>query len=616
MPPIRSKAGPTSPSAPNGSKSPPAKGKAGKPVLPPVKSPSPPGPKPGAVKASRPVIYPEIEVNSVRVPPTIITKEIAKALLGWETEEDYHRRTGEKIDFGEDYLLKDMYGKKVRCYHNSNNRPFTESWSRELGQNILRRDWADSRNGEDMTVNGETIIITKTGEVDSGQHRLVGLVLACEEWEKQKAHWSELWPEEPTIEALIVTGVSDNSKVTQTLDYVKPRSLSDIFYTSPLFRDLGNMERRECSRMLSYATDLFWERTRAADGFTRYQTHSVSMDLIDRHPRMLECVKTIFACNSERVLSTLKLRAGDCACLLYLMGSSASDGEDYHVAQPAPSEKLVNWENWDKAVEFFKLLVNTKDESFKPLRDAIVALVDSDDGLGGRAVERHALLCKAWNYFLDGKDGEELVDDPPLAYRKDVEDRVVLDERPSVGGIDIGPKAVAEPKTPDATGVVPAEKTKAEQRVKELDAKAKSGLTPTQVQVQQTEKYLQHLESFNKAKKANGNKILLFRTKDGYMTWASDAVTVALLAKGRTARHDSGLHGYFIPREKYPEVVSLLLASRKEMAVIKEEGDGGTTEAAPPPPPPPKPVVSPAPARKPSTPTPTGKGKTLRGGTN
>lgn len=533
----------------------------------PSRTASPPPVSPVASQV-RPVLYPEIQVNGVTIPITILTLAAAKKMIGWETEEDYYHRTGNKIDYGDNYTLIDINKKKVRCSHNNNNRPYTESWSRELAQSILSREWADSRNGPDMSINGETIIITRYGDIDSGQHRIIGFILACQLWQRDNAHWAEKWPQEPTMEVLIVTGISGNPKVTQTLDNVKPRSLSDVFYTSPLFKSMSTVDRGECSRMLAHATNLLWERTRVSDEFTKYQTHSASMDLVDRHPRLLDSVKFMFDRNSDRVLSHLKLRTGDCAGLHYLMAVSRSDAAEYHNGEP-PSEKLLHWGNLESANTFFKLLTNTKDEKFQPLREAIARLVDLDIGLGGRAIEKHALLCKAWGKYMDKE--ASIVGNPPLHYRKNAEDQIVLDEKPNVGGIDSGPKAVGEVKTPDKVTATPEKKQKGK-----VALPTAPGLTPAQVQLKKTDEYLKYLDDHNKMKKAYPDRILLYRTGNGdYRAWAGDATAIALIIGGKTARHESGMTTYVIPAKEFTEIVKKLIADKKQVSVLKRE-DGAT----------------------------------------
>ena len=76
-----------------------------------------------------------------------------------------------------------------------------------------------------ITVNGETIIVTRYADVDSGQHRGIGFLFACQIWEKGDI-WNgidprKLWPEMPTMECIIVYGVSSSPRVTIPKAFLK-----------------------------------------------------------------------------------------------------------------------------------------------------------------------------------------------------------------------------------------------------------------------------------------------------------------------------------------------------------------------------------------------------------
>lgn len=384
------------------------------------------------------VLYPEIEISGIRIPRENlkVTSAKAKTLLGWETEDAYKERLVKEnpnlkinVDagFGEDYLLEDKQGNKICCLFNLDNRPFTEAHSLTIAQDILKRKFK---------LNLETIIISLTGRIVSGQHRLIGLILAVQMWLKNKEKYPA-WQEEPYIESLIALGGSDDPEVVRTIDNVRPRSEGDVIYTSSLFKGLAPVERKECSRMLAIANDFLWKRTGAGktpQGVV-YQTHSESLSFIERHPKLLEAVKYMFSENKERVISKLKLSAGQCAGMMYLMGSAKSDIDVYRNSEP-PAEKQLDWEMWDKAKEFWTLMGTGAD--FSPLRDAIANLFDADagEGLGGRNIEKVAVLCKAWALWAQGgiPDGSDLV----LKYGVSEKGQLFLDEEESFGGIDLG----------------------------------------------------------------------------------------------------------------------------------------------------------------------------------
>jgi hypothetical protein len=190
---------------------------------------------------ARPVLYPDIQINGVTIPRERlrVTKAKAKKLLEWESEPEYAARVGRadaKIP-EEHRLLRDTSQDWVACFNNCRNRPFTEAHAKTIAQEILNGRWE---------LNLETIIISRTGIILSGQHRLVGFVLACEMWAKQFTHWKTRWPEEPYIEALVAVGGSEDANVIMTLDNVRPRSEADVIYTSDVYAALGQADRREC----------------------------------------------------------------------------------------------------------------------------------------------------------------------------------------------------------------------------------------------------------------------------------------------------------------------------------------------------------------------------------
>ncbi len=410
-----------------------------------------------AISGEKPIIYPKLGIwycylGGKEGPINIA---LAKKILGWESEAEYIQRVTSTMTDKEkakvnvkfkDYLLVDETGEKVKCWNNDKNRPFAEAHSRKLAQDILNRQWAGPSTMAGETVNGETIIISMTGRVTSGQHRLVAEVLAHQMWEgKNKNHWLSLWPTPPVIESLVAVGVSDSPKVIQTLDNTKPRTLSDTFYTSEIFQSLAPSEKRECSRMLEKAVEFLWVRSGAGTGtnsFSKYQTHSESRGFLDRHPKLLDCVTHLFGENKERSVSALKLSPGQCAGVLYVMGSSATDGDVYR-NQETPSEEVIDWECWKDACNFWSLLSNSKDPQLDHVRKALGNLVDEDTATGGRIVEKFCVLAKAWNAYRDGISLSE--EELALEYVTR-DDGKHLDEWPDFGGIDIGPKH----KEPDA----------------------------------------------------------------------------------------------------------------------------------------------------------------------
>jgi hypothetical protein len=429
------------------------------------------------------IVYPNLMVEICQG-DNAITVDTAKQLLCWETEEDYAARlTAENPgvkdadiykypdgsvstfkqakEWGDVYLIKDVEGRKVRCWNNKDNRPHDGDWSKQLWQVIQNFQWSGPTTmsepfhctyssqhdpvevdgitinpGDPIvltagTINGSSINISRTGKVVSGQHSLIALVWCHEDWQRNPAKypaWTN-FPKGPIIETLLVLGVSDDRRVLMTVDFCKPRSELDVFYTSELFRSLQPTDRKECSRMLAAAVDFCWRRTDRKG----YKTHPEAVQFVDDHKRLLKCVARLFAENAtkrqggkvigSRFISDLRLSPGQCAGIMYLMGCSAekTDGDLYRNMLP-PSEKgPLDWSRWDKAKEFWSLI--GRSEPMAAVREALAMLVQTDKdaeeedkiGLGGRLEEKLAILQKAWDAFLRG--GPITADDVKLNYQ-------------------------------------------------------------------------------------------------------------------------------------------------------------------------------------------------------
>lgn len=443
----------------------------------------------------REVIYPKREVMLCCVPDEDgneydgpITIAIAKKLLKWETEDDYVKREllrdpnqkESKLRFGTEYMLKDRHGNKVRCWNSDRNRPFDLTHAKGLSQDILTLDWQ---------FNMEAIIISRTGEVNSGNHRLVALVIAGEQWELNE-HWRENWPEEPYLESIVCLGASDDPKVIKTLDNVKPRSLGDVFYTSPLFASKTQGERRECSRMLQGAVNLAWKRLAGKGGFIDHQTHSASLDFFERHKKLLPAVKHIHDEDASRdggmAITNLQLGRGDCAALLFLEGQSMTDLETanaYHTAgsDVAKTEKSLDWKLWDKALAFWTELAKNPDAEKKAdqpdpwvqvVKNALAGLNDPNLLTGATTPEQHTVIALAWAHFADGVKDFTVEDiSPEFVYDK-IKNTRSMAHIPTFGGVDLGPvrdeeKKKAIPEAPDPT---PGELEKRKEEVQKTRA--------------------------------------------------------------------------------------------------------------------------------------------------
>ncbi len=347
-----------------------------------------------------------------------ITVEKAKSIMGWEEETD-------QIKFGGDFLLRDEYGTKIRCKNNANNRPFDEGWARRLAQDVL---------GRHFKFNFETIVIGWYGSVLSGQHRLVALILAAQIRERDETGmWKKKWPTEPVLESLIGYGCSEDPEVVRTLDNVKPRSFSDVLFTSGLFGNMIKKDRKVVCKITDFAIKTLWDRTGAKkDAYAPRRTHSEGLEFLHRHKKIVDSVKHIWEENKSGSLSKLGLGSGRSAGTLYLMGCSQSDAAEYGDTR---SESSLNWELWDTACTFWTLLGS----GAKDLHDLITALkklLPTQDHPGGSADEKFALIAKAWVLFADNKPVTK--DKLKVKVNLDEDGHRFLDENPTVGGIDLG----------------------------------------------------------------------------------------------------------------------------------------------------------------------------------
>lgn len=386
-----------------------------------------------------PVLYDKVETTeysttSAKGPLTIADM---KKLVGWQTEKDYQalmvQERGGKPEhylFGETFHCKNVAGEKVRLLHNAHNRPFDESWCEDLIHTILYGQWAGPHTLPGETVNGETIRISRYGRVLSGQHQMTAAILA-NEWLHKARVANQDMPDDPKypawrshgetfLETIVVTGMSEDPRVLMTVDYVKPRTASDVFYTSDVFKNCTPPERKELCKILASAVDTLWTRTDAKG----YKTHPEVVGFLERHKKLLNCAENIFNENRQaagRAVSKLRLQTGTCAAIMFIQGSSGpgTDPEygDVYRNDIPPSQKGLDWSYWNKAEAFWTLLASGRD--FAPVRTAMARLVDSsttdqiNQGMGGRVPEKLAIVAKAWELWKDHPDsaGPPFTDD-------------------------------------------------------------------------------------------------------------------------------------------------------------------------------------------------------------
>lgn len=555
-----------------------------KPANKPAAKPAAPA-KPAALPkqpsfADRSVVHPTVEAR-VCDGDGALTEDQAKLLLRWQTRQECFDQLRAKnarlkspgdIAFEADFT--DLEGNGVKCWNNCRNRPFDLDHAKELAQVILNRGWAGPTTMPGKTINGEPAIIGRTGIILSGQHSLIGFILACQDWRRDE-YWRTLWPTPPVLEKLLVFGIDESQDILKTFDNVRARKASDTFYTSDIFQALPPAGRKECSRMLEAALKLLWKRLGCGESkHEHYQTIDASYNLLNRHKRLNECIKHLFETNEDRQISNLRLSAGQCAAAMYLMASSVSDGETYR-NDAQPDERLLNFDRWARAEEFFTLLASGAD--FKPVRDALGKLFVPGEGIGGRVVEKLAVLALAWQKFgVEGVD--PTVKDCSLEslYDRDPQGNITgLSNAPTFGGIDRGEKP--EPREAD---VPPEEVEQSKEEIRRAKAAemvaaasaVREGAIPTGAQ--------QLRDEWNGLRDAFPARPVIAKFGALYRSYFEDAERIGKALDRQCLKHPDGMRIQFSPDE-IEEVVAALRAKRVNVAVCDREGKELYPAAAP-----------------------------------
>lgn len=371
-----------------------------------------------SIKSDVKVVYETFEVSLMST-DSPMTSDVAKQLLGW-TEE------GDKEDFKNEYQLRTSSGKKVRLKHTLTNRSFNETLAGDWMLEILRGKWR---------MNGETIKIDRTGMVQDGQHRLAGVVLAKLEWEEDSKRkpderkWTN-WESEPTFETLLVTGISEDDDVVNTIGTGRPRNLSDVLFRSRYFLDVPSKDRIGLAKAAAGAIKTLWYATKADEtSFAPRRPHSESLDFLNRHEKILHFVRKIYA-ERESLQSDLRVPVPYAAGLAYLMAASGTDIETY---EKAHSEEGIDWSLQTKCEKFWEEL-SLANGTLKILAETLRDLPSKFDGLAYRDAIL-ATISKAWAAYSDGRPvtAKTLT----LVTYQDEFGRTAVDDKPNFGGIHL-----------------------------------------------------------------------------------------------------------------------------------------------------------------------------------
>lgn len=379
------------------------------------------GAKKKTKKVDKEIQYPSIEafVYQEGSDPGPLRAVEATEILGW-IEEDEDLKLKDRYDF------KDLDKKKVRLSKNQSNRPFRRTLALRYANEILRRKWA---------LNGEPIILDEFGEVQSGQHRLTGLVFAHQMWKNDPEKWRAYWKESPCLETILVVGISHKDEVIDTLDIGQKRSLGDVLYRNQEFEGFKKRQMSQMSNMLSQAVRLVWLRVGGKDVTDALQfPHSEALEFLQEHRGLVDSVKSIMQKDGgpkgkSRYISkymSLSYAAG----LYYLMATSGTNGE----AWDEGSEE-IDYSMQPKADEFWHFFCDPKPpkaiESLKMVLDGISA-----GGASGRD-EIIGTCIRAFKVWVSGKS----IDPDSLRLKRSVAEdgeKSKLLERPTLGGLDVG----------------------------------------------------------------------------------------------------------------------------------------------------------------------------------
>jgi len=358
----------------------------------------------------------------------------AKDLLGWKPESE------SGVKYGDDFFLRDMNGEKVRLLKNGTNRPFTRSWAIDLAGEYLRKQ---------HKMNAETIKIDDKGNVQDGQHRLVGLIFAEQMRLKNVAKWKEEygWNGPIKAEYLVVHGISHKPEVLDTLNGGKRGTLGDIFYRNREFKDVTPKQLKTLGRIQAGAVRLAWIRLgglKVSDAKKFPPTEALAF--LKKHEKITEAVKVIWELDagvegeSMRISSSISLSYA--AAMLYLMSAVKTKlGKD------------ASYTQWNKAVEFWTTYASLADlPATSPILVLNKALKKMSAGSGAQRDEIVGMVVKAFNAWFDGKS---VTTKDIQVEKKRVDGKARLVEDPRLGGLDV----VVEEPEPDVE-VKPAKEKK------------------------------------------------------------------------------------------------------------------------------------------------------------
>jgi len=364
--------------------------------------------------SKRPIVYPKVDAMIFNFDDgSGLTEETAKKFLGWTVPKNKDKPF-------KDPTFVDREGVTVVCTNNAANRFFYTRLAERWMWEMLLNNWKQ---------NGQTFTIGKTGLTIDCQHRLVGLVWACQEYRLNPDKYPNL-EAPPNIEAIVVVGIDETREVVNTINTGKERTVSDAIYSSGLFSGETKKTIKTLSRFTAQATQLIWKRVEESESSLcpNIENHNI-IEFIERHPRILDSVKFIYEEDSESSLSSLH-PAGYCAGLHYLMSVSTSNPSKYLETR---TEGCLSFANDERANRYWINLADNH-QWFIPLVTKFNKF-NARDG-GSTIQEREAVICKSWKVWA-AKGSRSLSNkDISLQYYT-MEDGIrELSQYPRIRGID------------------------------------------------------------------------------------------------------------------------------------------------------------------------------------
>lgn len=434
-----------------------------------VKKPGPPkkslgeAPKPESAKKEQPKQQrpKEFKISvDVYQGANRLTVEQAKELLGWTIvgpSEKGQKGTGSSYD-GK-FHIRDRKGNKILLKNNSTNRPFRPGLSKRYQSDMIRRKWH---------LNGESIVFDWMGKCQSGQHRLVGFILAEElrQSTDNKDQWvKKYWKGPIVIDALIVKGISDEAAVIDSIDQGQKRTLGDVFFRSEVFGD-GSVEggmkagstetvatdavRKTLTNILANAVRLVWLRSGGKKvGDAPHFPVSEAMEFYWQHERIKDAVLLIHKLEGGSKLGGQKiskfLSMGYAAALMYLMSAANTDSDVWEELAPAgrggeavdlsmEATAKIFWEKFASGANL------SETDPIYVLREALRSM---DAGSADNRDEIVGMVIKAYNLWADNQDKKgnctykASFKDLQMRRMENDMGKRVLAEDPRLGGIDI-----------------------------------------------------------------------------------------------------------------------------------------------------------------------------------